>query len=151
MPEIERKFRLHEAPSGLRDGTRLRQAYLAVDGEVEVRVRDKGGTFLLGVKGGRGLERTEIELEVDAATFDELWQLAPARRIEKTRYLAPASGHTAEVDVYGGSLAGLVVAEVEFDSRRDAEAFVPPPWFGDELTGDARWSNAALADRGLPG
>jgi adenylate cyclase len=151
MPEIERKYHLHEAPPGLRDGTRLRQAYLAVDGGVEVRVRDQGGTFLLGVKGGRGLERTEVELEVDAARFDQLWRLAPARRIEKTRYRVPASGHTAEVDVYGGSLAGLVVAEVEFDSRQDAEGFVPPPWFGDELTGDARWSNAALAERGRPG
>lgn len=150
MSEIERKFRVPEPPSGLRRGTRLRQAYLAVDGEVEVRVRDRGGRYLLGVKGGRGLERTEVELAIDAPTFDELWGLATARRIDKTRYAVPTGGCTAEVDVYGGALAGLVVAEVEFASRDEAEAFVPPPWFGDELTGDDRWSNAALAAHGRP-
>jgi hypothetical protein len=45
---------------------------------------------VLGVKGGRGLERTEVEVEIDAGTFDELWGLAGARRIDKTRYRLPA-------------------------------------------------------------
>jgi EmrB/QacA subfamily drug resistance transporter len=36
------------------------------------RVRDRGGAFVLGIKGGRGLERTEGEVEIDAAVFDEL-------------------------------------------------------------------------------
>ncbi|HZM31432.1 MAG TPA: CYTH domain-containing protein [Acidimicrobiales bacterium] len=150
MPEIERKFRVHDAPPGLRDGTRVRQAYLAVDGDVEVRVRDRGGTFLLGVKGGHGLERAEVEVEIGAADFDELWALAPGRRIDKTRYPVPADGHTAEVDVYAGPLAGLIVAEIEFASREEAEAFTPPAWCGDELTGDPSWSNAALAVHGPP-
>jgi adenylate cyclase len=150
MPEIERKFHLHDMPPGLHGGTRLRQAYLAVDGDIEVRLRDRGGTFLLGVKGGRGLERSEVEIELDARAFDELWSLATARRIDKTRFRVPAAGHTAEVDVYDGALAGLIVAEVEFTSRQEAEAFTPPPWFGDELTGDPRWSNAALATHGPP-
>jgi adenylate cyclase len=150
MPEIERKFRVHEAPHALSDGTRLRQAYLAVDGDIEVRVRDRGGTRVLGVKGGRGLERTEVEVEIDAATFDELWSLATARRIDKTRYRLPAHGQTAELDVYAGSLHGLMVVEVEFATRSEAEAFTPPSWFGDELTGDPRWSNAALATHGRP-
>ena len=150
MPEIERKFRVHGAPPGLRDGARVRQAYLAVDGDVEVRVRDRGGTFLLGVKGGRGLERAEVEVEIGAADFDELWALAAGRRIDKTRYPVPAGGHTAEVDVYAGPLAGLIVAEVEFASREEAEAFTPPAWCGEELTGDPGWSNASLATHGPP-
>jgi adenylate cyclase len=151
MTEIERKFRVRDTPDALPEGTRLRQAYLAVDGEVEVRVRDRGGTPLLTIKGGRGLERTEVEVEIDRASFDELWALAADRRLEKTRYPLPAGGHTAELDVYAGSLEGLRVAEVEFASREEADAFVPPPWFGDELTGDPRWSNAALATDGAPG
>jgi CYTH domain-containing protein len=150
MPEIERKFRVHDVPLPLEHGVRVRQAYLAVDGAVEVRVRDRSGTYVLGVKGGQGLERTEVEVEIDVATFDELWSLATARRIDKTRYRLPTGGHTAELDVYSGSLEGLVVAEVEFTNREEAEAFTPPPWFGDELTGDPRWSNAALATDGPP-
>jgi adenylate cyclase len=150
MPEIERKFRVRDTPESLGEGTQLRQAYLAVDGGVEVRVRDKGGTYVLTVKGGRGVERTEVEVDVDGASFDELWALAPDRRIEKIRHEIDVDGHTAELDVYAGPLEGLVVVEVEFASRDDAEAFVPPEWFGEELTGDPRWSNAALATAGRP-
>jgi CYTH domain-containing protein len=154
MTEIERKFRIGvpvaDLPVDLGDGTRLRQAYLAVDGDVEVRVRDHGGTHVIGVKGGHGLERTEVEVAIDVATFDTLWGLAAGRRIDKTRHRLPVGDHTAEVDVYAGDLEGLVVAEVEFGSREEAEAFTGPAWFGDELTGDPRWSNAALATDGRP-
>jgi CYTH domain-containing protein len=150
MTEIERKFLVRDAPQDLSGGTRLLQAYLAVDGDVEVRLRDRGGTPVLGVKGGHGVERTEVEVEIDRASFDVLWGLATDRRIEKTRYRLPAGGQTAELDVYAGLLEGLRVVEVEFSSREEAEAFVAPPWFGDELTGDPRWSNAALATDGPP-
>lgn len=150
MPEIERKFHVTDPPPDMPAGTRVRQAYLAVDGDVEVRVRDRGGTYLLGVKGGHGLERTEVEVEIGAADFDQLWALAAGRRIDKTRYPMTAGGHTVEVDVYEGPLAGLVVAEVEFASREDADAFTPPAWCGDELTGDPSWSNASLAAHGRP-
>jgi CYTH domain-containing protein len=154
MTEIERKFRIRvpvaDVPADLGVGTRLRQAYLAVDGDVEVRVRDHGGTHVLGVKAGHGLERTEVEVEIDGATFATLWGLAAGRRIDKTRHRLPVGDHTAEVDVYSGELDGLVVAEVEFGSRQDAAAFTGPEWFGDELTGDPRWSNAALATDGRP-
>lgn len=150
MTEIERKFRIRDVPAALGDGTRLRQAYLAVDGDIEVRVRGHDGTHVLGVKGGRGLERTEVEVGIDVATFDTLWGLASSRRIDKTRHRLPVGDHTAEVDVYAGALEGLVVAEVEFASREDAAAFTGPAWFGEELTGDPRWSNAALATDGPP-
>ena len=79
------------------------------------------------------------------------------RRLEKTRYRIDLAGagldrraDVAEVDIYHGSLAGLSVAEVEFASESSAAEFVPPHWFGRELTGDDRWSNAQLARHGLP-
>lgn len=151
--EVERKFRVREigdVPGSLGEGTRLRQAYLALDGDIEVRVRDQGGTHLLGVKGGRGIQRTEVEAGIGPEEFDELWALAPDRRIDKTRHQVAVGDRTAEVDVYAGALDGLVIVEVEFPTRPDADAFVPPPWFGEELTGDPAWSNAALATSGPP-
>ena len=57
---------------------------------------------------------------------------------------------TIEVDVYEGSLEGLVVAEVEFESEDEAGEFEPPAWVGEELTGDPRYANEALAVDGLP-
>jgi adenylate cyclase len=148
--EVERKFRVDDVPPALGQGTRLRQAYVAVDGDVEVRVRDQGGTHVLTVKGGRGLRRDEVEVEIDSTEFDDLWALASDRRIDKTRHRIAVDDHVAELDVYAGPLEGLVMVEVEFGSRREAEAFAPPPWFGEEVTDDPRWSNASLATSGRP-
>ena len=150
MSEIERKFRVAHIPTGLGNGASLRQAYVAVDGDVEVRVRSDGTRHVLTVKGGEGLERAEVEVAIDTAAFDELWGLAGDRHLEKTRHRIDLDGLTAELDLYAGALAGLAVVEVEFPSRREAEAFDPPDWFGVELTGRPGWSNASLARFGAP-
>jgi adenylate cyclase len=55
-----------------------------------------------------------------------------------------------ELDVFSGTHAGLVLAEVEFESMDALEAFVAPEWFGVEVTDDGRYTNAALALDGLP-
>lgn len=153
MAEIERKFRVARVPDEHTrgPGAELRQGYVAVDGDVEVRVRSEDGACTLTVKGGRGLERTEVEVALDPARFQELWPLARDRTVEKTRHRITVGQHTAELDLYAGKLAGLAVVEVEFPTRDEAEHFVAPDWFGPELTGEPGWSNAALARDGVPG
>jgi CYTH domain-containing protein len=150
MTEIERKYLPAELPSDLGPGTPIRQGYLAVDGPTEVRVRDLDGRCILTVKGGHGLERAEVELDLQREDFDALWPLTQGRQLEKVRHRVPLGAHTAEVDVYAGRLDGLVVAEVEFASVPEADAFLAPPWLGRDLTGDDGWSNAALAPHGRP-
>lgn len=150
MTEVERKFRVVRVPEGVDAGVPLRQAYVAVDGDVEVRIRDAGGDCSLTVKGGHGLVRTEVEMTIDTAAFASLWPLAGARHLEKRRVRVPLGDVVAELDRYEGRLAGLAVVEVEFPDRAAADAFVPPSWFGDELTGQRGWSNAALARDGAP-
>src|SRR5918995_1665996 len=54
------------------------------------------------------------------------------------------------LDGDGGVLAGLVVAEVEFDSESESDAFRPPDWFGEEVTGEERYANRTLACEGWP-
>jgi adenylate cyclase len=151
MPEIERKYRLTRVPSDLGPGSPLRQAYVALDGDVEVRVRSDGTRHVITVKGGRGMERAEVETEISGDDFAELWPLAGDRQLEKTRHRVDVGdGLVAEVDVYGGGLAGLAVVEVEFPSREAAAAFAPPDWFGPDVTGEPGWSNAELATQGMP-
>jgi CYTH domain-containing protein len=150
VSEIERKFRVARLPTDLVEGTSLRQAYVAVEGDVEVRVRSDGTHHALTVKGGAGLVRDEVEVAIDATAFADLWRVAGTRHLEKTRHRVDLNGLTAELDLYAGALAGLAVVEVEFASRQEAEAFDPPDWFGAELTGEAAWSNAALARNGAP-
>ncbi len=148
MTEVERKFRVARVPDGTPEGVPMRQAYVAIDGEVEVRIRDAGGTYTLTVKGGSGLERAEVEIAIDAAQFEELWPLAGDRHVEKRRARIELGEVVAELDRYEGRLAGLAVVEVEFADRSAADGFVPPSWFGAELTGLKGWSNAALAVEG---
>lgn len=43
-----------------------------------------------------------------------------------------------------------MTVEVEFESLSKAKSFVPPVWFGTEVTSDNRYGNFRLAIDGLP-
>jgi adenylate cyclase len=149
--EIERKFLVSAKPEDAGEGVSILQGYLPLDREdAELRVRRKDDTCVMTVKGGHGRTRSEDEAEIGADAFDALWPLTEGQRIEKTRYELPCGDLTIELDEYGGELAGLLVAEVEFGSEEESEGFEPPDWFEREVTGDARYSNAELAAKGLP-
>ncbi|HST41930.1 MAG TPA: CYTH domain-containing protein [Conexibacter sp.] len=154
MPdEIERKFVLDAPPQGLDDhpSVAIEQGYLALDGDVEVRLRRRGEQAFLTVKAGGGRRRIEQELPIGLEQFGALWPLTEGRRISKRRFLVPAPGGLQfEVDVFAGALDGLVVAEVEFPDDAVADAFEGPDWLGREVTDDARWKNRALALDGRP-
>jgi CYTH domain-containing protein len=96
---------------------------------------------------GSSMSRHEFEYEVPLADALELLKLASGNTISKTRYEVPRGGHVWEVDVYGGTLDGLVVAEVEMKGEDEKPEL--PSWLGRELTGDRRFSNQALAEGSL--
>jgi CYTH domain-containing protein/CHAD domain-containing protein len=155
--ERERKYLVEDIPGAidLSAGVQLRQGYLAIDDGVAVRVRDAGPDgHTLTIKAGRGTVRTELEWSIDGQLFDEAWPLTEGRRIVKSRHRSPLGEHMGEhmveLDVFEGELAGLVVAEVEFDTDADMEAFEPPSWFGPDVSDDPGYTNAGLAIHGLP-
>ena len=150
--EIERKFLVEELPVDIAwiDERPLRQGYVALDGDTEVRVRDDAGAWRLTVKHGGGRRRVEEDLEVDPRRGEALWTLTEGRRVQKRRRRIAYGAAMVEVDVFDGDLAGLVVAEVEFDDEAASEAFVPPAWFGAEVTDDPAYKNRALAVDGRP-
>ena len=66
--------------------------------------------------------------------------------IEKTRYLIPYNDKlTIELDIFHGKLAPLMLAEVEFDSVEEANAFTPPDWFGEDVTNSSKYHNSNLS------
>ena len=151
MAEIERKFLVRQMPGAEGGSSAIEQGYLAVDGRGEVRLRRIGGELLLTAKVGAGEAREEVEVKMAPGAFEALWPLTAGRRVRKVRHYVPLpAGRRAEVDVYAGRLAGLLTVEVEFDSLAEADAFEPPDWIGEELTGDERYANRALATEGLP-
>lgn len=152
--EIERKFLVGHLPSSLTNqaGAIIRQGYLIVaEGGVELRIRQKGARFYQTIKAGEGLSRKEIEIELSEDQFHLLWPHTDGRWVSKTRYTLPVENHTAEVDRFDGDLTGLLLVEVEFASLEEASQFIPPDWFGTDVTEDHRYKNRHLAVHGIPG
>jgi CYTH domain-containing protein len=151
--EIERKFVVADPPVEALESPaeEIDQGYLVSDGETEIRLRRRAGRHYLTVKKGHGEVREETEVEITPDQFDRLWPHTDGWRVEKRRHLIPlGDGLTAEMDVYSGQLEGLVTVEVEFTSREASAAFDPPGWFGEEVTGDVRYSNQQMAREGRP-
>jgi len=151
--EIERKFLVAgDVPSASAEPVEIEQGYLAVarDGGAEVRLRRKGDATVLTVKRGEGRTRAEEEVPIDEEGFAALWPMTEGRRLEKTRFVIADDGLEIELDVFGGELEGLQIAEVEFPDERTADAFEPPDWFGAEVTGKPDYLNESLATDGAP-
>jgi CYTH domain-containing protein len=151
--EIERKFLVAKLPGDMsvHEKRSLTQGYLLIteDG-TELRLRRAGGRFYQTLKTGRGLERMELEIELNREQFDALWPATEGRRVVKNRYKLEHDCLVIEVDVYQDALSGLITAEVEFDSREASKVFDPPDWVGAEVTDDDRYKNQSLAVHGAP-
>lgn len=146
--EIERKFLVAAMPDlSTAVRTDLRQGYVtAPDDSVELRLRQSGQSYILSVKTGEGVVRTEREIALDPQQFEALWPETAGRRIEKSRWTGHLTGDLRyELDVYAGDLAPLLTVEVEFTSEAEATAFVAPHWFGADVSADKRFRNKSLA------
>ena len=150
--EIERKFVVPDPPGDLERhaSEQIHQGYLVVSGDSEVRIRSLGDERFLTVKRGSGIQRAELEIEISDEQYQALWELVGGNHITKRRFYVPLGALTAEVDVYGGELEGLITAEVEFESMGAGEGFEPPGWFGAEVTDDPRFANQSLAQAARP-
>ena len=145
--EIERKWRVKSLPDNLEDyrAIRMEQAYLNVS--PTVRIRRENSDFFLTYKGkGEGISHDEYNLPIDEEAFYHMLPKCDGRIIKKTRYVIPLEkGLKAELDVFDEPFKPLVIVEVEFSSEEEAEAFEAPDWFGQDVSLDVRFKNAALA------
>ena len=145
--EIERQFLVDSLPPLPTNYDHIRQGYVAL--LPEIRIQQIGESlFTLTVKRGAGLVREEWETDISRDEFESLARrLQPdTLMIEKRRYHISLSDEvTAELHVHEGHLAGFNYVEVEFASVEDAEFFMPPMWFGREVTDDVRFSYGTLA------
>ena len=144
--ERERRFLVDRFPSGdLVRTRRITDRY--IDGTL-LRLREQtdkgdGAIFKLTQKipavanGAQQGLITTIYLTEDE--FRLLSQL-PGKMLNKVRYSVPPLG----VDVFEGTLAGLRLAEAEFNSAEEADAFVPPDFILREVTGDMRFTGGRL-------
>lgn len=145
--EIEKKFlvKSEDFKKVAFKETRITQGYLSSAPERTVRVRIKGKTGYLTIKGegnASGASRYEWEIEIPVIEAEELLKICEPGIIDKTRYEVKYGIHTFEVDEFYGENSGLIVAEIELKS--EDEAFTKPDWFGEEVTGDSKYYNSML-------
>jgi adenylate cyclase len=150
--EIERKFLVSNASwrTSVEAEIRIRQFYLAAAPGRTVRIRISDGVdAVLTLKfSGRGRGRDEFEYPVALTEAEEMQAFALGRVIEKTRFHVRHDGYLYEVDVFGGQLAGLVIAELETPDIVPPDRL--PSWLGREVTHEGGYYNASLALREVP-
>lgn len=149
--EIERKFLTKSVPFAWEEypSYQISQCYIST--LPTIRLRQMDTQYILTIKGKGHMAKEELELLLTEEEYMHLKQKAETPVLEKVRYQIPIeNGLIAELDIYKGRLQGLMTTEVEFFSVAEAKAFVPPAWFGKEITEDVRYKNTHLAKYGIP-
>ena len=145
--EIERKYLVTVPPTDYSSHPFhvIEQAYLCT--EPVVRIRKEDSSFYLTYKSKGLLVREEYNLPLSSKAYDHLLPKADGIVLTKRRYLIPIEGTdlTIELDVFSGTYQGLMLAEVEFKTKEEAERFTPPSWFGRDVTFSGEYQNSRLA------
>lgn len=158
--EIERKFLVRSLPDGWAtcQHSEIEQGYLC--SKPTVRVRRVGSRYVLTVKSRQtdtattAIVNREEEFDMSRESYLALREKCDGSLLVKTRYRIDLrrseldgmySGLVAELDIFHGRYEGLHVVEVEFPSTDAANAFVPPSWFGIEVSSDPRYRNSFMA------
>jgi len=74
----------------------------------------------------------------------------PGRVLEKTRHYYACEGGTLSVDRFEGALAGLFLAEAEFEDDAAMAVFADPVFVAREVTADPRYTGGELVRAGIP-
>ena len=146
--EIERKFLpdLNLLPFKPEDFPymKIEQGYLCTS--PVVRIRKDNEQFFLTYKSKGLMIREEYNLPLTEDAYQHLKAKIDGRLITKTRYVIPLKDSlTLELDIFEGSLAPLVIAEIEFPDEESANAFDAPGWLGEDVTMSPLYHNSTLS------
>lgn len=151
--EIERRWRFlgpAEILEPLQGIYSIQQYYLTAG----FRLRINGNKYAMTVKQAvSNVLRREWEIEIPKWVFQQLLFSNPgAISIDKIRsHLFIDDGSYLEVDIFIGSLSGLILLEKEFKSTEEANKFSLPFWIKEyvqEVTQYPEFTNFCLAKAG---
>lgn len=146
--EIERKYLITNPPTDYASYPfhRIEQAYLCT--EPVVRIRREDESYYLTYKSKGLMVREEYNLPLTEEAYAHLLTKADGNIITKKRYLIPipeSDSLTIELDLFEGVFTGLMLAEVEFETEKDANEFVAPDWFDKDVTFSGEYQNSHLS------
>lgn len=161
--EIERKFLVKYLPDNLAQyqSFDIEQGYLSVN--PTLRIRKSNDDYVLTVKMPRPVVSSS-DLHVPIVNMEEEYPLPEKTYLHlrdkcdsfvaKRRFNIPLdalhanqgyAGLVAELDVFSGNNEGLMLVEVEFPSVEAALSFIPPDWFGEDVSANPAYRNVSLA------
>lgn len=146
--EIEQKYLIPVLPPDYTDypHKEMEQGYLST--APVVRIRRADDDYILTYKGGGLMVREEYNLPLTRQAYEHLRPKTDGILIHKIRYNIPYQDkYTIELDIFLDELAPLVLAEVEFPTKEEADRFVPPDWFGEDVTFSKEYHNSVLSQR----
>lgn len=144
MKEIEKKYLVNKLPNlSTCKKSNIIQGYISYNPETRIRKIDN--SFFITYKSDEFLIRDEDEKEIDEEKYNILFKKIKNNIIYKTRYYIKDKNYLYELDIYHGSLEGLITVEVEFQNLNDALKFKPPLWFGIEITNNIKYKNSSLS------
>lgn len=145
--EIERKYLVVTPPEHYQEYPfhQIEQAYLCT--EPVVRIRREDDSYYLTYKSKGLMVREEYNLPLTKEAYYHLLSKADGNILTKTRYLIPIEGQnlTIELDIFEGKFTGLILAEVEFETEKEAKEFVAPDWFFEDVTFSGEYQNSRLS------
>ncbi len=149
MKEIEHKYLVDRAKwdeLNKPEPQTIIQGFLSRSEELVVRVRVKGKTGYLTIKGkSEGLARSEFEYIIPVEEAKAMLSEFSDKLIIKKRYEIDVNGKIWEVDVFEGALEGLILAELEVEN--EDEKFTLPDWVTVDVSTDPNYFNAVLIDK----
>lgn len=155
--EIERKFTIKYLPKEIKTIKKITQKHIFKDMICSIRVREsidlftkeKIYTHTIKARGenDKKFSVNELERNIQEEEYQKLRPFRGSRTIKKYRCIIPLENNlNAEVDVFDGWMKGLVIAEVEFKSVKQAENFKLPKWF-EKAVPHKEYSNRMLSTK----
>lgn len=157
--EIERKWLFNSiaAPQGtpVIGEYFYKQAYISTNPEVRIRARRVAGedsfTYALCIKSKGTIERIEVQKELNENEFNELMivgNISDDDFICKHFYRYIVDRHELTLGAADiGKPTEFFYGEIEFNSVEDAENFVAPQWFGQEVTDNPNYKMSNFWER----
>lgn len=144
--EIERKFLVDKSKwekARPKVGAKIIQGYILKTREKTVRIRIKGDSGLITIKGEtKGISRPEFEFLIPKSEAEEILNEFCPKTIIKIRYELMFDGFVWEIDEFESPKAGLILAEIELSNEN--QEFLKPDWLGKEVSNEPEYFNANM-------
>lgn len=153
MIEIELTYLLKYLPIDIKQShsKRITDIYYPIGAEhPTLRLRERGNVYEMTKKSPISGKDSSIQEEQTISLSQSEFRsfsVLPGKKLEKTRYFYQFGNYRAEIDIFEGSLRGLVLADFEFKSSEEMKTFSKPDFCLIEVTQDQMIAGGMLAGK----